>query len=351
MYELNENLELLNKMNDDQKKQNHIYKAGPYWKKKADLASRNIRKDGIRDFRGASSISGLSFSDALNLDIRVSLKNSESFFRRCLGYFFYVIPLINKVFNKQLQISKNLLNDNNALNKILLNNNPRTSFLMNKYKIPFSTLGGPLETVEINNVCYSLHYLNMLDQHDYLTDQIDFSGIYSVFEIGGGFGVNCHLLIENYPNIKKIVYLDIPPNLYTGTQYLKSFYGDKVLDYSETMNMSNISFNNDDDLEIICIAPWQIENFNDKVDLFYNSHSFVEMPVEIVRNYIDKMKRNIEYGTTKIALISYSCFDLRTTFDPKIMQEMFDNDQDWNNFERPSLLALRESNLYFISSY
>lgn len=351
MHKLTENLELLKKMYESLKTQKNIYKAGPYWEKKAKLSYYNIKKFGISDFRGASSIIGESFTDSLYLDIRVSLSNSSNFFKKCLGIILYNTPILSKLFDKQLNITKNLLKEKNELNKLSLLSNPRTHELINTYKIPISTIGGCLETVEINNVSYSLHYLNLLDQHHYLTDHIDFRSIRSVFEIGGGFGVNCHLLIENYPNIKKIIYLDIPPNLYIGTQYLKSFYGKNVVDFTQTMNNSKISFKNNDELEIICITPWQIENFDDQIDLLYNSHSFVEMPVEIVENYINKLKTNKKQTTTRIALLSYSCFDLNTTFDPHILPKLFKNNTAWIEFTKPALLALRESNLYFISDF
>lgn len=80
-----------------------------------------------------------------------------------------------------------------------------------------------------------------------------------MFEIGGGFGQYIHVLLQNYSNIKKILYLDIVPNIYVGTQYLKRFYGESVIDYNITRKMNKIQFSDNNKLEIICIAPWQIE--------------------------------------------------------------------------------------------
>jgi putative sugar O-methyltransferase len=124
-------------------------------------------------------------------------------------------------------------------------------------------------------------------------------------KLGGGFGINAHLLIENYPNIRKIIYLDIPPNLYVGTQYLKSFYGKCVKTYSETSKLGKIEFDSGDELEIICIAPHQIERLAVDVDIFQNSHSFVEMSSDIVKNYAKHIDRMTHHNKSSIALVSY----------------------------------------------
>jgi hypothetical protein len=50
MHKLTENLELLNKMYESLKIQKNIYKAGPYWEKKAKLSYYNIKKSEFRIF-------------------------------------------------------------------------------------------------------------------------------------------------------------------------------------------------------------------------------------------------------------------------------------------------------------
>ena len=48
------------------------------------------------------------------------------------------------------------------------------------------------------------------------------------------------------------------PNLYLGTKYLKRHFKN-VKEYSDIRGSSIIEFKNDDELEIICIPPWEIE--------------------------------------------------------------------------------------------
>ena len=67
----------------------------------------------------------------------------------------------------------------------------------------------------------------MADRVNKIAGIFDFNEIRSYFEIGGGFGANIHFLITNYPNIKKIIYLDAVPNIYVGTEYLKFHYKNK----------------------------------------------------------------------------------------------------------------------------
>ena len=131
-------------------------------------------------------------------------------------------------------------------------------------------------------------------------------------------------LIENYKNIRKILYLDIAPNLYVGTQYLKSFYGDAVVDYKSLKDLNSIKFSANNDLEIFCITPWQIELFESPIDIFMNSHSFVEMPDFIVQNYVDKFNEFPGSKHSAIALNTYDGYD-KKTIHPDELPKVFKN--------------------------
>lgn len=132
---------------------------------------------------------------------------------------------------------------------------------------------------------------------------IDFSKMSTVFEIGGGFGVWPHLLLTMFPNVKKVAYLDIPPTLYVATQYLRHFFGDAVVDYRTTRNIDHIAFCKDDELEILCICPWQIEKLNISATVLWNTSSFSEMTPEIVHNYAKHVKSNLKDDGSSICLI------------------------------------------------
>jgi hypothetical protein len=170
-----------------------------------------------------------------------------------------------------------------------------------------------------------------------------------VFEIGGGYGANIHLLLENYKNIRKVLYLDIPPNLYVGTQYLKAFYSAAVFDYRALRHLDSIRFSSDDNIEIFCITPWQIEKFKSAVNIFLNSHSFVEMPKNVVKNYVDNFNSFPHSEDSEIALTTYDGYDLNTTFHPDDLPKFFEG-RRFDYFEEDTLLVSSRKNLYFVSS-
>ena len=62
---------MLDKLINDEKKINKkLYSSGPYWDYKNRRAILEIKKKGIKDFRGITSGIGTSFADNLVLDIR-----------------------------------------------------------------------------------------------------------------------------------------------------------------------------------------------------------------------------------------------------------------------------------------
>jgi len=59
-----------------------------------------------------------------------------------------------------------------------------------------------------------------------------------------------------------------------------------IVDYLQTCEMATIGFSRGENaLEVMAIAPWQIEKLSDSVDLIWNSCSFQEMTLMQVENY------------------------------------------------------------------
>jgi len=264
-----------------------------------------------------------------------------------LREFTKIYPL-SILFEGQLKWTESYARANISLVEEILNIKDESKKILKKYRIPYSLLGKCSQTVNIDGENYSLHYINLLEQHDKITKYINFYQANSVFEIGGGFGANIHLLIENYSNIRKVLYLDIPPNLYVGTQYLKAFYGAAVFDYRNLRNRDVIRFSKNDNLEIFCITPWQIERFKSEIDIFLNSHSFVEMPKETAVNYVIHLQSLPNAKNMAIALVTYDGFDLKTTMHPNLLPSFF-KDRKFNYFEGEGLLKSSKKNLYFLS--
>jgi len=205
---------------------------------------------------------------------------------------------------------------------IIYKSNSNVLSLLNKYKFVNTTEFGCIKKMSLNNKEYSIHYLNMANRIEQLSNKFNFKTINSFFEIGGGFGSNIHFLITNFPNIKKIIYLDLVPNVYVGTEYLRFHYKENVKDYTCYNNEEKITFSNDNNLEIICIPPWKIEKLDVQIDHFHNAASFVEMPDVVIKNYCKYIKR---FNTKQISLISYDRYNPKTTDNPELLNSFFDN--------------------------
>ena len=309
---------LLNELIKDEKNiDKSLYTSGPYWNYKNTRAILEIKKKGLKDFRGISAGIGTSFADNLVLDIRNEFNTKG----RIIGKIFS-FPILSKVFNSQLIITKNHINNYIQNQAIVYQNNKNVENLINKYQFKNTTEFGCVQIFEKLGIKYSTTYLQMADRIDKLSKSFNFKNINSFFEIGGGFGANVHFLITNFPNIKKILYLDTVPNIYVGTKYLEHHFGKKVKNYLDLKNLDKIKFQNNDELEILCIPPWLIEKIDTEIDHFHNAASFVEMPKIVIDNYVKFIKK---IKTKEISLISYDGFDVRTTFNPEELNIFFDN--------------------------
>tara|TARA_B100001564_G_C20646235_1_gene674533 strand:- start:867 stop:1871 length:1005 start_codon:yes stop_codon:yes gene_type:complete len=309
---------LLNSLIRDEKTTNRsLYSSGPYWDYKNRRAILEIKKKGLDDFRGTSSGIGTSFADNIVLDIR----NEFNIKGRIVGKIFS-LPILNKIFNGQLNLTQRYINDFIKNQSIVYQNNKNVENLINKYQFKNTTEFGCVQIFEKSGIEYSTIYIEMADRIDKLSKSFNFKNIKSFFEIGGGFGVNVHFLITNFPNIKKILYLDAVPNIYVGTKYLEHHFGNKVKSYLALKNLDKISFQKNDELEILCIPPWLIEKVDVEIDHFHNAASFVEMPRVVIDNYVRFIKN---FKTKEISLISYDGYDLKTTFNPEELNLFFDN--------------------------
>jgi len=333
---------LLKKLIDDEKKiNNKLYSAGTFWKSKSKKTIKELKKKSLVNFRGLNSGVGTSYSDNLILDIR----NEYNFKGRVISSFFK-IPLINKIYNDQLKITKSHIDLMLKMQSICYSNNKRTKFLTKKYSFKNTESFGCIQNTRINKKTYSTKYLEIANRVDNIQKKIDFKKINSFLEIGGGFGANIHFIVNNFPNIKKIIYLDIVPNIYVGTEYLKKHFGKCVIDYLKINNKNKINFEKNEKLEIICIPPWKIENLDEQIDHFHNSCSFVEMPNDVIKNYLIYIKK---LKIKSASLITYDDFD-KSTISPTILGKLFNKNAKYET--KPTLLKeLGNFEYYFYKKF
>ena len=313
-------------LEDEKKIDKSLYSSGPYWDYKNKKTIKEIHKKGIFNFRGLNSGVGTSFTDNVQFDIR-----NELGFKGKIISSIFSLPLINKIFNHQLRITKSYIEDYLTMSSIIFSKNEEVKKIISKYKFENTTEFDCSRKFNYQKKEYSTFYIEIANRVNNLSAHFDFSKIKSFFEIGGGFGANIHFLVSNFTNIKKIIYLDAVPNIFVGTEYLKFFFGKNVKDYFFTRKLNKISFDNNNELEIICIPPWEIEKLDVKLDHFHNAASFVEMPENIIENYCKFIKK---FETKQLSLISYNSFDSATTFDPKLLNNFFENKLEIRNYSR-----------------
>jgi putative sugar O-methyltransferase len=294
--------ELLDAMVRDGAKQAGLYQPGPYWKTKTRAAASQIKRLGLNGFRNFKSGVGTSFADNVFVDMRSALDAGRG--RPVKFLFEHVFPF-STVMNGQVALTRGYAQDALALTAARVGESAETRDLLSKYEMPYSLLGDCVATTDFEGRPVSLHYLKLLQLIDRVGRHAPLDQARSLLEIGGGFGANVHLLLELFPKLRKVVYLDIPPNLYVGSCYLRSFYGSAVRDYRQTRLLERVEFKDDDSLEIIAICPWQIEALDLSIDVFWNAHSFVEMPWGVVKNYAKHVLSLGKDGEMCVALASY----------------------------------------------
>jgi len=319
--------DLLNNLLFDHKKNmSTLYSAGPYWDYKTKKILYWLEKKGLKDFRGLDSGVGTSYTDNIVIDIRNELGAKGRLVSKLFKF-----PYLNRVFSSQKKISSNLSKDLIKFKKLYYENNKKVDYLLSNYKIDRSIEFGCEDKFEYKNNEYSTLYLNMCERIDNIKQFIELNKIRSYFEIGGGFGSNIHLLINNFSNIKKIIYADIFPNLFIGTEYLRKFFGTSVTDFNTLKNFKEIKFKDDNELEILCIPPWMIKNINSSIDSFHNASSFQEMTLEQVTNYKNLIKKIVK--SNSLSLIVYEGFEINKTLSPTIINKIFENKLKISEFE------------------
>ena len=318
----NSSKNLLQTLIDDERKINKkLYSAGPYWDYKCKKIYNQICNKSLHNFRGLNSGVGTSYSDNIVSDIR----NELGLRGRLLNFLTKgSLNPFKKLFDLQVRNSQDYINLYLELKSYNYQTSSRVKDLINHYNINDSVEYGCIDKFNYSGNDYSSHYIEIANDINFLEKFQNFRKISSFFEIGGGFGSKVHFLLNNFSNIKKIIYLDIVPNIFVGTEYLRKFFKGSVIDYLKTRDLDSVSFSNNNDLEILCLPVWEIEKLSVEMDYFHNSHSFVEMPQSVVENYYHFIKKNMKINSS-FSLISYLGFDLNTTYDPLLINKIFEN--------------------------
>jgi len=339
---------LLDTLINDQKNVANIYKPGPYWQKKTLSAIREIKNNGLDNLRSSTDTNSAAsaYGDNTVIDARTILETTS--LKNRLGLVILNNTPLKKLFDFQVDTTRYLMNTILKLekNKLALSNPGRLTELIENYKIENSINFGCDRISTFKNKNYSTYYLQMLNLLDLVEKNKTLKKLHSFLEVGPGFGANIHLIQQNFSNFKKFIVIDIVPNIWVVTEYLRKLYGENVKDYLLTREMKEIKFRDDTSLEIFVIPPWEIEKISSSIDCFWNSSSFVEMSPEIVKNYAEKFS-NIRTKESVYNFITYDKFDPETTFPPDQIQKIF-FDVEFEKLEYPVLGDSERENYFYI---
>lgn len=304
----------------DLKDQKGIYKPGPYWDGYASRIVKAIKKQGLQSFRANPRI-GKGFSDSLvfepiDLSKLISIKSRvyERLVNNHIISKYFLSPFRERI--KAISVQREMYM-NLYYNHLLSDWYEK---FKSSHKLPNPYLQEPTDVITLSGDKIGRTYLNSYLRIYNYSHQINFNSKKNLFEIGGGFGSNVHTLLTMYPNIKKVIYLDIPPILYVANQYLESIFPGSVVSYEKTKYYDSIKFKKDDSLEIFCVAPWQIEKLDVSIDLFWNSASFQEMPESTVQNYCKHLGRICGDNASFCVYIYNTIDSLKTIDQDKLIQ-------------------------------
>ena len=132
-----------------------LYSSGPYWNYKNRRAIIEIKKKGLKDFRGITAGIGTSFADNLVLDIR----NEFNIKGRIVGKIFS-LPLLNIIFNGQINTTKGYLNSFIKNQAIVYKNSQNVQNLISKFKFLLLILSFSLARINPVNASIALYKIS-----------------------------------------------------------------------------------------------------------------------------------------------------------------------------------------------
>ena len=256
-------------MMDDNCRQPTVYKPGPYWDGYQKRIAGAIRRDGIEAFRSNPAI-GKGFADTgLVLPEAMWTGRKGQIKRRIM-----TLPVVRNILGEyRTQLKAEHRRRDAALANFY-------SLALDNLDFPDTTAFGGSDGIEIDGQVVSRQYLECALRMQHFG--VDYAGLSTVMEIGGGFGFFPHLLLHRYTNVRHVIYVDIPPMLHLATAYLREFV--PVRDYLATRDASRIDVN--EFSGVTCLCPWQIGRLRGSLDLLWSAASLSEMPPDTVKEYV-----------------------------------------------------------------
>jgi putative sugar O-methyltransferase len=152
--------------------------------------------------------------------------------------------------------------------------------------------GNPEDLVEVEGALWSYMHLQYCSMLADALGHIELPDDAVVCELGSGLGRNIEVMARLFPRATLLLF-DIPPQLYVANQYLRTVFGDRVVNYDEAVGVTPQGQLPESVRGRIVVLPtWRFPAWSGvAIDLFWNSASFQEMEPHIVRNYLGGVSR------------------------------------------------------------
>lgn len=282
-----DDLLLLDKMIQDTKMSNEMYRPTNYWSVYEETFLPEIYKFGLADFRRRknSILSSFGATDLTPgiIDIKRSALIKNGLTKKIPGWMTF-LKYANSILNRALKFFPKY-----RLKKLLESYQISSNYGQSVgaeplSKVETSCVGNPESVILYQGKKYTEHFFYYYLRYCYCTKFVDFNSINTIAELGSGCGKQVELLAKLYPHITFLLF-DIPPQLYVCQQYLKKIFPDKVVDYKDTSDIETIS--SLESGKIYLFGSWKFPILrNEKIDLFWNCASFQEMEPNVVENYL-----------------------------------------------------------------
>ncbi len=311
MVSIQNDLSLLEELLGDSKGANTLFNAGPYWQIYSQRTAQAIKHEGLENFRDNTAIVKGYGDNFTTNPFDVMPRNSK-------GYLLHALmektPFVDKVletYQKHIRALRDQLIRANGEWLVA-----KYADVLKKYQDVLAgmdtTIGKPCQTLDYNGHALAFSYINQLHRLDLFLNQNVFKKAKVLVEIGGGIGINAHLVNAICPEIEKIIYIDISPVLYVGTQHLKAATGD-VYDYARYKKEQPKSLDQIKE-KIICLPPWCLDALDFKWDVCWNSNSFQEMTEAQIQYYLGALEERAAPDAA-YALIYYKGNNDSISFD------------------------------------
>lgn len=284
--------DLLSRMMNELEHADELYKPTNYWRFYENLFLPELKRNGLYNFR------------------RRKYSILDSFGATDISFKGRILPKIKiRGMGRIAQILDEILWKNPIFPLVgLTHSNPEwvTQYFyryvnnkFNKLNFDFSVCstslyGNPEDIVEIEKGFWSFTHLGYCSQVADAANYIRFNDKMIICELGTGMGRNMEILANLFPQATLLLF-DIPPQLYVANQYLTAVFGERVLSYKEAVGLkpkNNKEFSELIRGKMIILPSWALPAWSVlKIDLFWNSASFQEMEPEVVRNYLELVKK------------------------------------------------------------